>query len=104
MEYYLKCINIDLQTKYPSLATKWIPRENKKYHDLAFILALRLYYNTADNTILNEENFENNYGNIFKNYRKTISIISNKLVILEKLMANNDWDKIEVKDIPSKAF
>ena len=92
IEYYLNCLKKDINSEYPSLAVKWIPREKKKYHNMACNIVDTLF---GDNMETNSK---------FKKYRKLIKVLSNKIVIIEQLMAQNRWDEIEVKHIPSRAL
>ena len=92
IDYYLNCLKKDIRVKYPSLAVKWIPREKKKYHNMACDIVDTLF----------TDNMEKNRK--FKNYRKLIKILSDKMIIIEQLMTENRWDEIEVKNIPSRAL
>lgn len=92
IDYYLNCLKKDIRSDYPSLAVKWIPREKKKYHNMACDLVNTLF----------SDNMEKNRK--FKNYRKLIKVLSDKMVIIEQLMTQNRWDEIEVKNIPSRAL
>lgn len=92
IDYYLNCLKKDIRSEYPSLAVKWIPREKKKYHSMACDLVDTLF----------SDNMEKNRK--FKNYRKLIKVLSDKMVIIEQLMTQNRWDEIEVKNIPSRAL
>jgi hypothetical protein len=84
------CIEL---VNYPSLASKWAPREssslNKKYF-MTNKLTEKIYGCVCSKNL--------------KKYRNLIKNISDKLSILEKLMCSNEWDNIEVKNIPSKAL
>tara|TARA_B100001175_G_scaffold263454_1_gene233129 strand:- start:3502 stop:5217 length:1716 start_codon:yes stop_codon:yes gene_type:complete len=93
IDYYINCLKKDIRKDYPSLAVKWIPREKKKYHDMACDIV---------DTLFNNNNMEKNRK--FKNYRKLIKVLSDKMVIIEQLMTENRWDEIEVKNIPSRAL
>jgi hypothetical protein len=92
IDYYLNCLKKDIRMEYPSLAVKWIPREKKKYHNMACDIVDTLF---GDNMEKNRK---------FKNYRKLIKVLTNKMVIIEQLMTENRWDEIEVKNIPSRAL
>tara|TARA_Y100000741_G_scaffold260877_1_gene201553 strand:+ start:1074 stop:2834 length:1761 start_codon:yes stop_codon:yes gene_type:complete len=78
---------------YPSLACKWIPRENSSYNKKCFIT------NNIVKALYKDDSFEN-----FKKFRKLVSRLSKNVDILEQLMCSNNWTKIEIKKIPSKAF
>ena len=92
VNYYIKCIIKDRYAITPSLAVKWIPRENKMYNTLAKEIAVSLF---ADKEPLHKK---------LEKYRKFIKEIMNKIVIIEKLMTEGRWDEIEVKNIGSKAL
>jgi len=92
IDYYLNCLQNDTRSEYPSLAVKWIPREKKRYHNMASDLVDTLF----------SDNIEKNHK--FKNYRKLIKVLSDKMVIIEQLMTQNRWDEIEIKNIPSRAL
>ena len=53
---------------------------------------------------LTEKMYGNSCSDNLKKYRKLICKLSTKLGVLEKLMCSNNWDNIEIKNIPSKAF
>ena len=92
INYYIKCMIKDRYVVAPSLAVKWIPRENKMYDKLAKEIAVSLF---TDNEPLHKK---------MKKYREFIKNIMNKIVIIEKLMTEGRWDEIEVKNIGSKAL
>ena len=80
---------------YPTLASKWAPRENSslnKKSKMAHNLAIKLCNN------------HNVTSHKLREYRNLLNKVSEKLNILEKYMCSNDWDSIEVKNIPSKAL
>ena len=43
------------------------------------------------------------FGMNHKQYRKTLSVLRNRINIVERLMSENRWDEIEFDKIPSKA-
>ena len=76
-----------MSCKTPSLLAKWLPSENassKETKRLASIV--RNYLNMSH-----------------RQYRKTLSILRERINIVERLMSKNEWDKIEFDKIPSKA-
>lgn len=78
---------LDVQCKTPSLLAKWLPSQNasnEKTKELGHRLA----------KFLNMTN---------KEYRKTLSVLREKIKVLERLMSANRWDEIEFDKIPSKA-
>lgn len=77
----------DVYSKTPSLLAKWLPSENassKKTKALAIKTRKHL-------------------GFTAKQYRKTLSILRERINVLERLMSSNEWDKIDFAGIPSKA-
>lgn len=92
VNYYIKCMIKDRYAVAPSLAVKWIPRENKMHDVLAKEIAVSLF---ADNEPLHKK---------MKKYRQFIKDVMDKIVIIEKLMTEGRWDEIEVKNIGSKAL
>ena len=78
---------LDIQCKTPSLLAKWMPSQNASNADtkrLGHILA-------------------NFLGMTSREYRKTLSILRERINVLERLMSANRWDEIEFDKIPSKA-
>lgn len=78
---------LDLECKTPSLLAKWLPSENasaietKKMGNI-----IRKYLKMTH-----------------REYRKTLSILRERINLLERLMSANRWDEIEFDKIPSKA-
>lgn len=78
---------LDVDCKTPSLMAKWIPSENASSQTTkAAAKVIREYL-----------------GMTHRQYRKTLSILREKINVLERLMSSNQWDKIEFDRIPSKA-
>jgi len=78
---------LDVDCKTPSLMAKWIPSENASSQiTKAAAKVIREYL-----------------GMTHKQYRKTLSILRERINVLERLMSSNQWDKIEFDKIPSKA-
>lgn len=78
---------LDLKSTTPSLLGKWLPSENassKKTKKAA--TAFREYLSMTH-----------------KQYRKILSMLREKINIVERLMSENRWDEIEFDKIPSKA-
>ena len=78
---------LDIQCKTPSLLGKWMPSinaSNKKTKRLGKKLA-------------------NFLGMDDREYRKTLSVLRERINVLERLMSANRWDEIEFDKIPSKA-
>jgi hypothetical protein len=77
----------DCRTNQPTLLAKWLPSENASSSDsrrLARKLAKKL-------SLTNRE------------YRKTLSSIRNKIKIVENLLSEKKYNKIEFDKLPSKA-
>ena len=82
-----KQLALDVQSKTPSLLAKWMKSENTSSYDSkklgrATRIAMKM---TA------------------RQYRKTLSILRERINVLERLMSASQWDKIEFDKIPSKA-
>ena len=78
---------LDIQCKTPSLLAKWMPSQNASNADtkrLGHILA-------------------NFLGMTSREYRKTLSILRERINVLERLMSAGRWQDIEFDKIPSKA-
>lgn len=82
-----KQLALDLQCKTPSLLGKWLPSINASSKETKRI---------GNKTRIA-------LGMTHKEYRKTLSALREKINIIEKLMSNNEWDKIQYDKIPSKA-
>ena len=78
---------LDVSCKTPSLLAKWLKSENassKKSRKLAIKTAAAFKMS-------------------LRQYRKTLSVLRQKINIVERLMSENRWDEIEFDKIPSKA-
>ena len=78
---------LDVQCKTPSLLAKWLPSQNASNKDtkrLGHVLAN--YFHMTN-----------------KEYRKTLSVLRERINVLERLMSANRWDEIEFDKIPSRA-
>tara|TARA_Y100000741_G_C18256463_1_gene559142 strand:- start:1319 stop:3001 length:1683 start_codon:yes stop_codon:yes gene_type:complete len=95
LSYIKYTLLIDSKADYPTLCVKWVPREKKSVDQISNMT-------TDISKKLFGEYLPKN--KLLENYRKLLSPISQKIKILETLMAENRWDEITVKDIPSKAF
>ena len=80
-------LELDVQCKTPSLLAKWMKSENTSSYE-----SRRL--GTVTRKFL---------GMNHKQYRKTLSILRERINVLERLMSENRWDEIEFDKIPSKA-
>lgn len=78
---------LDIQCKTPSLLAKWMPSQNASNENtkrLGHVMANFLRMSSRE-------------------YRKTLSILRERINVLERLMSANRWDEIEFDKIPSKA-
>ena len=89
---YIKCLIIDKHKIHPSLAVKWVPRENKKNCELAKQIALNMF--GGDEPLYKK----------MEKYRKFIGEITKKTTIVETLMTEGRWDEIDPENIPSRAL
>lgn len=78
---------LDVDCKTPSLLAKWLPSENASSKETKRIAGIIRY----------------NLGMTHKEYRKTLSILRERINVLERLMSAGRWDEIEFDKIPSKA-
>ena len=78
---------LDVQCKTPSLLAKWLKSENTSSDESRMLGNLtRMYLKMSH-----------------KQYRKTLSILRERINVLERLMSAGRWDEIEFEKIPSKA-
>ena len=78
---------LDVQCKTPSLLAKWLKSENTSSADSRYLAnKTRIYL-----------------GMSHKQYRKTLSILRQRINVLERLMSAGRWDEIEFDKIPSRA-
>ena len=82
-----KQLALDVQCKTPSLLAKWLKSENTSSHDSRAL---------ADKT-------RRYLGMNHREYRKTLSILRERIRVLERLMSAGRWDEIEFDKIPSRA-
>lgn len=78
---------LDLECQTPSLLAKWLKSENTSSKESRRLGTLTRHY----------------FHMTSRQYRKTLSILRNKINVLERLMSENKWDEIEFDKIPSKA-
>lgn len=82
-----KQLALDVECKIPSLLAKWLKSENTSSKE-----SRRLGGKTRVALGLNH-----------KGYRKMLSTLRERINIVEKLMSEGKWDKIQYDKIPSKA-
>ena len=82
-----KQLALDMQSKTPSLLAKWLKSENTS---------------SKESCALGKKTREA-FNMTPKQYRKTLSILRNRINIVETLMSQNRWDEIEFDKIPSRA-
>lgn len=82
-----KQINLDLESKTPSLCAKWLKSENTSSYKS------RELGNKTRKAL----------GLSHKEYRKILSHLRERINIVERLMSANRWDLIEFDKLPSKA-
>ena len=82
-----KQLALDVQSKTPSLLAKWLKSENTSSHESKTLANKTRIY------------FKMNH----KEYRKTLSILRERIRVLERLMSAGRWDEIEFDKVPSKA-
>jgi len=80
-------LSLDVDCKTPSLMAKWIPSENVSSQTTkAAAKVIREYL-----------------GMTHKQYRKTLSVLRERINVLERLMSAGRWQDIEFDKIPSRA-
>ena len=78
---------LDVNSKTPSLLAKWLKSENTSSKESVRLAKItREYFNLTP-----------------RQYRKTLSILRERIKVLEKLMSEQRWDEIEFDKIPSRA-
>lgn len=82
-----KQLALDVQCKTPSLLAKWLKSENTS---------------SAESRALGAKT-RKALGMNHKQYRKTLSILRERINVLERLMSAGKWDEIEFDKIPSRA-
>ena len=82
-----KQLALDTTSKTPSLLAKWLKSENTSSKE-----SCELGRKTRIA-----------FGMTPKQYRKTLSVMRDRINVLERLMSTNRWDEIEFDKIPSKA-
>ena len=78
---------LDVESKTPSLLAKWMPSENASSRETKRVAGIVRAY----------------LGMTHKQYRKTLSVLRERINIVERLMSENRWEEIEFDKIPSKA-
>ena len=78
---------LDIHSKAPSLLAKWIKSENTSSFESRKLARITREY----------------FGMSHKQYRKVLSMLRERINIVERLMSENRWDEIEFDKIPSRA-
>lgn len=78
---------LDVTCKTPSLLAKWLKSENTS---------------SAESRSLAKKTRQA-FGMTAKQYRKTLSVLRERINVLERLMSAGKWDEIEFDKIPSRA-
>lgn len=80
-------IFLDLDSKTPSLLAKWLKSENTSSREsVRLATKTRLAFSLSS-----------------RRYRKMLSLLRNRINIVETLMSQNRWDEIEFDKLPSRA-
>lgn len=78
---------LDVQCKTPSLLAKWLKSENTSSSKSQYLgMKTRKHLNMTP-----------------RQYRKTLSVLRQRINVLERLMSAGKWDEIEFDKIPSRA-
>ena len=86
-DFIKKQLLLDIECKTPSLLAKWLKSENTSSKESRVL---------ADRT-------RQAFGMTHKQYRKTLSLLRERINIVERLMSAGKWDEIEFDKIPSRA-
>lgn len=87
LHFMYRQLALDVESKTPSLMAKWLKSENASSPETR-----RLGTKTRQAFKMTS-----------REYRKTLSILRERIRIVERLMSENRWDEIEFDKIPSKA-
>ena len=86
-QFMKKQLVLDMQSKTPSLLAKWLKSCNTS---------------SAESRRLGEKT-RLAFGMTQRQYRKTLSVLRERINVLERLMSAGKWDEIEFDKIPSRA-
>ena len=87
LELIKQQLALDVSCKTPSLLAKWLKSENTSSPESRRLASITREY----------------LGMTHKQYRKTLSVLRDRINVLERLMSENRWDEIEFDKIPSRA-
>ena len=87
LEIMRQQIALDMSCKTPSLLAKWLKSINTSSAESRRLANITREY----------------FGMTHKQYRRTLSILRERINVLEKLMSAGEWEKIEFDKIPSRA-
>ena len=82
-----KQLVLDVSSKTPSLLAKWLKSENTSSKESVKLAKITMAH----------------FGLTPRQYRKTLSILRERIKVLERLMSAKRWDEIEFDKIPSRA-
>ena len=87
LQFMKEQLALDVQCKTPSLLAKWLKSENTSSADSRYLANKTRIFLAMSH----------------KQYRKTLSILRQRINVLERLMSAGKWDEIEFDKIPSRA-
>lgn len=87
LEIMRQQIALDMSCKTPSLLAKWLKSINTSSAESRRLANITREY----------------FGMTHKQYRRTLSILRERINVLERLMSAGEWEKIEFDKIPSRA-
>lgn len=87
LEIMRQQIALDMSCKTPSLLAKWLKSINTSSAESRRLANITREY----------------FGMTHKQYRRTLSILRERINVLEKLMSADEWSKIDFSKIPSRA-
>lgn len=87
LDFFKKQLALDITCKTPSLLAKWLKSENASSKETRALANIT----------------REHFGMTHKQYRKTLSILRQRINVLERLMSEGRWNEIEFDKIPSRA-
>jgi hypothetical protein len=103
IELVINQLKKDIQSSYPSLLCKWIPREKSKFGKLFTLMACS-YFNDYINSSGDYSSKQRAILKAKMEFRKLISSLNKKLDTIQIKQCNSQWNKINIANITSITF
>jgi hypothetical protein len=103
IELVINQLKKDIQSSYPSLLGKWIPREKSKFGKLFTLLACS-YFNDYINSASDYSSKQRAILKAKMEFRKLISSLNKKLDTIQIKQCNSQWNNINIANITSITF